>query len=113
MRPLACNLLEGRYLFARLRTMRTGIGSLVVAPQVLQDVVFAADWIEAFGDKHRDRVRPRRTLKLIPLCGVGRNLARPEVETELGQPLPYLVGVRTPLRLVELHAPLVALRRRA
>jgi len=85
-------------LFSRLRAMTSGVGSfreVVVEPR--QDLVLTREDVAGVGDETRD-------LDLAgPLVLLGGDLARREIDAQLRQPLPHLVGVRAPLRLEQLE----------
>src|SRR3954470_22155192 len=97
------DLREAGDLCARFLAMRGCVRSVVEAPEILEDVVLATDRLAVVRHEHRDLVRPDVLSHLLALLGVGRNLAGPEIEAELRQPLSDLVAVRAPFRLVELH----------
>ena len=75
--------------------------------EVAEDLVLAAQGLPVAGDEHRDLIRIGDPLQLLALVRIGRHLTERDVDPEFGQPLPYLVRVRTPFRLVELHSSFV------
>ena len=79
------------------------VRTLVERAQVVEDLVLAAVHRAVRRGQDRDLVRPGDALELVALVRRGGNLARDEVEAELGETLPDGVGVRTPFRLEELH----------
>ena len=84
--------------------MRPRVRTFLEAVEVLQDLVFAADRIAVVGDQDRDLVRTDPLLHLVALVRLGGDLSRREVPAELREPLPHLVRMGTPFRLIELHA---------
>src|SRR5438270_9062573 len=88
--------------FARFVTMRIRVGAVVEAVEVVEDVLFATR-SSTIVDEDGNLIRADARLHVTAVVGLCRDLPRDEVDPELGQPLPHLVRVRAPFRLIELH----------
>ena len=90
--------------------MRVCVLPLVEALEVREDFLLTAEGLPPIRKEDRDLVGSCTALEVHPLVGIRGHLADRVVQAELGEPLPDLVRMRTPFRLVELHAPSVPAR---